>query len=54
VQLRGTLVYRDGMTMIEIAESGVRAAASTGAQNEDRRIELGEQTLVGEIVDSKC
>jgi hypothetical protein len=54
VQLRGTLVYRDGMTMIEIAESGVRAAASTGAQIEDRRIEFGEQTLVGEIVDSKC
>ena len=53
VRLRGTLVYRDDQTMIEIAPTSLQAtegdaAAATGI------VDLGEHTLVGEIVDSKC
>lgn len=54
VAVRGTLVYRDGMTMIEVAESGVRATDSPAVLTPERRVDFGEVTLVGEIVDSKC
>ncbi len=53
VTLAGTLVHRDGQTMIEIVGGSVRAAegerVATGAPEA-----LGEHRLVGEIVDSKC
>lgn len=53
VRLSGTLVYRDGQTMVEVdAESLAplgRAAAVPGAT-----VDLGPVTLSGEIVDSKC
>src|SRR5262249_39698277 len=59
VLLQGSLIYRDGLTMIEvvpnslkpvISDSGARGrqGAATSAE------ELGAFTLVGEIVDSKC
>ncbi len=65
VSLRGTLIYRDDQTMIEIEDGSVSpnggiwtvqvdgrkvAADSFETRNED----LGEHTYVGEIVDSKC
>lgn len=58
VTLKGTLIYRENQTMIETRPDWI--AAST---NEGRRASglggvpyqnLGRQTLVGEIVDSKC
>jgi len=57
VSLRGTLIYRDNQTMIEVgAARQTRSrpegiARVTGMTNS---VMLGRQTLVGEIVDSKC
>ncbi len=57
VRLQGTLIYRDGTTMIEIVPHSV---ASMALPNGDAigkpaiSAELGVFTLSGEIVDSKC
>ena len=64
VRLRGTLIYHDECTMIELVDGSLAtldeassspipgtALATAGAMTD---IELGEKTLVGEIVDSKC
>lgn len=60
VRLEGSLIYRGGQTMIEVAAGSVRAsveaagpatlAGETSMAGED----LGVHTLRGEIVDSKC
>lgn len=53
VRLRGTLIYRDRLTMIEVTPGSVvavKAAPASPAAIED----FGTQTLTGEIVDSKC
>lgn len=58
VSLKGTLIYRGNQTMIEARPESLQAGPasaqlktfSTGSQME----KLGRQTLVGEIVDSKC
>ena len=52
VRLRGSLIYRDGHTMVELVPGSIQAvkeapAAVSGAT-------LGEVALTGEIVDSKC
>ena len=52
VRLRGSLIYRDAQTMIEVAAGSVEDLGSgtfTGSAEE-----LGVQVLTGEIVDSKC
>jgi hypothetical protein len=62
VSLKGTLIYRGGQTMVEVADDSIRAsdylAPPTGeGQSEALPVipmSLGTQTLVGEIVDSKC
>ena len=53
-RLDGSLIYRDGETMIEVVGGSVESLGSTreGAQSEFK--DLGIQTLRGEIVDSKC
>jgi hypothetical protein len=56
VWLKGTLIYRGNQTMIEARPESLQPATepaqlntlTTGNEN------LGRQTLVGEIVDSKC
>jgi hypothetical protein len=58
VELKGTLIYRGNQTMIEarpeslkplpIPDKALLTAAASGPTD------LGRQTLVGEIVDSKC
>jgi hypothetical protein len=56
VSLKGTLIYRGNQTMIEARPESLQPATepaqlntlATGNEN------LGRQTLVGEIVDSKC
>lgn len=55
VELAGTLVYRDGQTMVEVVPGSivartVRDAASDGAPP----VDLGTVELRGEIVDTKC
>jgi len=53
VKLRGTLIYRGDTRMIEI-ESGSLATVPGDPFAEDRDADLGEMTLAGEIIDSKC
>lgn len=58
VRLQGSLIYRDGLTMVEVAPHSVETIRAeergemrlTPTQPQD----LGEFMLVGEIVDSKC
>jgi len=58
IQLRGSLIYREGTTMIELEPDTVGAAPApaAGAPASPAMVtdELGEATLIGEIVDSKC
>jgi hypothetical protein len=54
VKLRGTLIHRDDTAMIEVVRDSIKPARG-GFNRANRPVEnLGEQTLVGEIVDSKC
>ena len=63
VNLKGTLIYRGGQTMIEVADDSLRASDSLATPEGERAgvrglsptpISLGRQTFIGEIVDSKC
>lgn len=54
VSLRGTLIYRGSQTMIEVVPDSIHATNAATAVALPRTIPLGKQTLVGEIVDSKC
>ena len=58
VNLKGTLIYRGGQTMIEVVADSLKptkaAGASADAPEAASRVSLGRHTLVGEIVDSKC
>jgi hypothetical protein len=62
VSLKGTLIYRGNQTMIEVADDSIRASDSLAPPRGEGRGEgspitkfsLGQQTLIGEIVDSKC
>lgn len=53
VQLRGTKIYRDNQTMIEVVTGSISV---TGYSKQPRPAskELGNFELTGEIVDSKC
>jgi hypothetical protein len=55
VSLQGTLIYRGNQTMVEALPDSIKAADQQrpllpGTET----VGLGRQTLVGEIVDSKC
>lgn len=56
VQLEGSLVWRDGRTLIEVVPGSVRRQPETapGSAILDAELDLGVHTLRGEIVDSKC
>ncbi len=54
VRLRGTLVYREGLTMIEVVDGSVKPIDATGGHADTIERDLGPITLIGEIVDSKC
>jgi hypothetical protein len=55
VSLKGTLIYRAGQTMIEIQRGSIQSTSSASASEQvSRPMQLGRQTLIGEIVDSKC
>ncbi len=53
VRLSGTLIARDGQTMIEVLRDSL---TPLGQKSTDRpaTVDLGRVTLAGEIVDSKC
>ena len=58
VHLRGTLIYRGNQTMIEVIAESIKAVENpkqdlTKAAS-IQQVDLGRQTLIGEIVDSKC
>lgn len=55
VTLKGTLIYRGNQTMIETRTDWIQASDKTLATTPlPQLVPLGKQTLVGEIVDSKC
>jgi len=53
VRLQGQLIYRDHQTMIEI-EPGSISVQSMSPASQVATVDLGEVTVTGEIVDSKC
>jgi hypothetical protein len=55
VRLRGTLVYGGGETLLDVVPGSVEALGETPVARPAPAVEdLGEQTLIGEIVDAKC
>ena len=58
VTLNGTLIYRGEQTMIEVVADSLRPVdgpeGKLSQPQIDSRVSLGRQTLIGEIVDSKC
>jgi hypothetical protein len=54
VTLKGTLIYRGNQTMIEVQPGTIQATNSAATAALPPTMPLGRQTLVGEIVDSKC
>ena len=53
VHLRGSLIYRDNQVMIELLP-GSLALQSSAPANAAAETQLGQVTVIGEIVDSKC
>lgn len=53
VKLRGALIHRDGMQMLELVPDSLTGLSATTPAL-PAKAELGVFTLVGEIVDSKC
>ncbi|MFZ0827640.1 MAG: hypothetical protein WAO02_09485 [Verrucomicrobiia bacterium] len=55
ITLKGTLIYRGSQTMIEALPDSIKLAGQQRpSMPGTETVELGRQTLVGEIVDSKC
>jgi len=54
ISLKGTLIYRGNQTMIEVVPDSIQATNVATTSAVPQPISLGKQTLIGEIVDSKC
>ena len=54
VTLKGTLIYRGNQTMVETKPEWIQASDKSSTISLPQNTRLGRQTLVGEIVDSKC
>lgn len=54
VRIRGTLIYRDDLRMIEVASGSVERSGRRSVGPKEESQSLGRFTLRGEIVDSKC
>ena len=52
VELEAELIYRDGQTMLQLRDGSIRALGAAATKLELEYV--GEATLSGEIVDSKC
>lgn len=55
VKVRGTLIYYDGVTMLELTdkENALIEFTEYSSPNPQRK-DLGDMSFIGEIVDSKC
>ena len=54
VQLKGTLIYRDDLRMIEVVTDSIGTTSANSNPTAEQSESLGKFTLKGEIVDSKC
>lgn len=54
VKLKGTLIYRDDLQMIEVVNDSVEKINQSISPIAEKKESLGDFTLKGEIVDSKC
>jgi hypothetical protein len=54
VKLKGTLIYRNDLRMIEVVAGAVEKIAESPQLIVEKSESLGQFTLKGEIVDSKC
>ena len=54
VTLKGTRIYRDEIQMIEVVAGSIGVASGGAQKSEEEGVNLGTQTLKGEIIDSKC
>jgi hypothetical protein len=54
VLLRGSLIHREGQTMVELVSGSVEPTAAFETAPATAAVDLGIHTLRGEIVDSKC
>src|SRR3989442_96918 len=54
VTLKGTLIYRGSQTMIEVLPGSIQMTDMVAKTGLPQTMLLGKQTVVGEIVDSKC
>ncbi len=54
VNLKGKLIYRDDLKMIEVVSGSIETNSTKSATSFESVESLGLQTLNGEIVDSKC
>jgi hypothetical protein len=54
VELRGSLIYRGDEAMIEVVPGSIVESSDRSGAYPTTGLELGDHTLVGEIVDSKC
>jgi hypothetical protein len=53
VRLQGQLICREGGTMVEVTPGSI-ALVDTASPSQEPTRDLGEVTVTGEIVDSKC
>ena len=54
VSFSGTLIYRDGIRMIEVVGGSIKKGPTDSEKAFEEPVDLGEKTLRGEIIDSKC
>jgi hypothetical protein len=54
VRLRGVLVYRDDQTLLDVVPDSIEPIGAAAGAAPARVVDLGEQTLRGEVVDGKC
>lgn len=57
ISLRGTLIYYDGISVLELSEeeaSLIRVESTQIAFQEPQEVIIGSKTLSGEILDTKC
>ena len=54
VKLKGTRIYRDDLQMIEVVADSIQTVETNQKLTEEKSESLGNFTLKGEIVDSKC
>ena len=54
VKLKGTRIYRDDLQMLEVVADSIQTLETSQKLTEEKSESLGNFTLKGEIVDSKC